>query len=46
MLGKIPMRRFGELGDLIGAGIFLCSDASRYVTGACLPVDGGTLASL
>jgi NAD(P)-dependent dehydrogenase (short-subunit alcohol dehydrogenase family) len=46
MLGKIPMRRFGELGDLIGASIFLCSDASRYVTGACLPVDGGTLASL
>lgn len=46
MLGKIPMRRFGELDDLIGASIFLCSDASRYVTGACLPIDGGTLASL
>ena len=46
MLGKIPMNRFGELDDLVGASIFLCSDASRYVTGACLPVDGGTLASL
>jgi NAD(P)-dependent dehydrogenase (short-subunit alcohol dehydrogenase family) len=46
MLGKIPMRRFGELDDLVGAGIFLCSDASRYVTGICLPVDGGTLATL
>lgn len=46
MLAKIPMRRFGALDDLVGASIFLCSDASRYVTGACLPVDGGTLASL
>jgi NAD(P)-dependent dehydrogenase (short-subunit alcohol dehydrogenase family) len=46
MLGKIPMRRFGELEDLIGASVFLCSDASRYVTGVCLPVDGGTLATL
>jgi NAD(P)-dependent dehydrogenase (short-subunit alcohol dehydrogenase family) len=46
MLGKIPMRRFGEFEDLVGASIFLCSDASRYVTGVCLPVDGGTLAAL
>jgi NAD(P)-dependent dehydrogenase (short-subunit alcohol dehydrogenase family) len=46
MLGKIPLQRFGELDDLIGASIFLCSDASRYVTGVCLPVDGGTLATL
>jgi NAD(P)-dependent dehydrogenase (short-subunit alcohol dehydrogenase family) len=46
MLGKIPMGRFGELEDLVGASIFLCSDASRYVTGVCLPVDGGTLAVL
>ena len=46
MLGKIPLQRFGELGDLVGASIFLCSDAARYVTGICLPVDGGTLAAL
>src|SRR5262245_44361104 len=46
MLGKIPMGRFGEFEDLIGASVFLCSDASRYVTGVCLPVDGGTLAAL
>ena len=46
MLGKIPLGRFGELEDLIGASVFLCSDASRYVTGVCLPVDGGTLAAL
>ena len=46
MLANIPMRRFGQLDDLIGASIFLCSDAASYVTGTCLPVDGGTLASL
>ncbi len=46
MLAKIPMRRFGELDDLVGASIFLCSDAARYITGICLPVDGGTLAAL
>jgi NAD(P)-dependent dehydrogenase (short-subunit alcohol dehydrogenase family) len=46
MLGKIPAQRFGELQDLVGAAIFLCSDAAHYITGVCLPVDGGTLASL
>jgi NAD(P)-dependent dehydrogenase (short-subunit alcohol dehydrogenase family) len=46
MLAKIPLQRFGDLHDLVGASIFLCSDASRYITGACLPVDGGTLAAL
>ena len=46
MLAKIPMQRFGELSDLTSAAIFLCSPASAYVTGVCLPVDGGTLASI
>lgn len=46
MLAKIPMRRFGALDDLIGTALYLCSDASAYVTGVCLPVDGGTLATL
>jgi NAD(P)-dependent dehydrogenase (short-subunit alcohol dehydrogenase family) len=46
MLANIPMQRFGELDDLVGASVFLCSDAARYITGICLPVDGGTLASL
>jgi NAD(P)-dependent dehydrogenase (short-subunit alcohol dehydrogenase family) len=46
MLEKIPLGRFGALEDLVGAAIFLVSDASRYVTGQCLPVDGGYLASI
>jgi NAD(P)-dependent dehydrogenase (short-subunit alcohol dehydrogenase family) len=46
MLGKIPMARFGKLDDLVGAAIFLVSDASAYVTGQCLAVDGGFLASI
>jgi NAD(P)-dependent dehydrogenase (short-subunit alcohol dehydrogenase family) len=46
MLAKIPAGRFGELDDLVGAAVFLCSDAARYITGTCLPVDGGTLAAL
>ena len=46
MLNKIPMHRFGKLDDLIGATVFLASDASAYVTGHCLTVDGGFLASI
>jgi NAD(P)-dependent dehydrogenase (short-subunit alcohol dehydrogenase family) len=46
MLGKVPLGRFGCLDDLVGAAIFLASDASAYITGQCLGVDGGTLASL
>ncbi len=46
MLAKIPMRRFGRLDDLLGAAVFLCSDASAYVTGQILYVDGGYLASI
>jgi NAD(P)-dependent dehydrogenase (short-subunit alcohol dehydrogenase family) len=46
MLGRIPLGRFGALDDLVGASVFLCSDASRYVTGVLLPVDGGTLAAV
>jgi NAD(P)-dependent dehydrogenase (short-subunit alcohol dehydrogenase family) len=38
---KTPMGRPGELHELDGAIVFLASDASTYVTGAVLPVDGG-----
>jgi NAD(P)-dependent dehydrogenase (short-subunit alcohol dehydrogenase family) len=40
------MGRFGLLDDLPGAAIFLCSPAAQYITGVCLPVDGGFLASI
>lgn len=46
MLPKIPMGRFGHFDDLLGATLFLASDASAYVTGQILYVDGGTLAAL
>lgn len=46
MLGRIPMSRFGELDDLAGAAQFLASDASAYMTGQCIAIDGGFLASI
>lgn len=46
MLERIPMGRFGQLDDLVGVAIFLSSPASAYVTGQCLFVDGGYMASL
>lgn len=46
MLGKIPQARFGEMADVQGAAVFLASDASTYVTGQCIAVDGGYLASI
>jgi NAD(P)-dependent dehydrogenase (short-subunit alcohol dehydrogenase family) len=43
-LNKIPLRRFGNEHDLKGAVAYLASDASDYVTGHVLVVDGGQTA--
>lgn len=42
---RTPMRRFGKLEELVGAAIFLSSEAASFVTGHVLAVDGGFLAS-
>jgi NAD(P)-dependent dehydrogenase (short-subunit alcohol dehydrogenase family) len=40
-----PMRRFGQLGELAGAAVFLASESASFVNGEVLAVDGGFLAS-
>jgi NAD(P)-dependent dehydrogenase (short-subunit alcohol dehydrogenase family) len=39
------MQRFGKLEELVGAAVYLASDAASFVTGHVLAVDGGFLAS-
>lgn len=41
IIDHTPMGRFGNPEDLIGTALWLCSDASRFVTGTVIPVDGG-----
>jgi NAD(P)-dependent dehydrogenase (short-subunit alcohol dehydrogenase family) len=45
MRSRTPMRRLGELAELVGPFLFLASDASSFVTGTVLTVDGGWSAS-
>jgi NAD(P)-dependent dehydrogenase (short-subunit alcohol dehydrogenase family) len=45
MRSRTPMRRLGELQELVGPFLFLASDASSFVTGTVLTVDGGWSAS-
>jgi NAD(P)-dependent dehydrogenase (short-subunit alcohol dehydrogenase family) len=44
IIDHTPMKRFGEPDDLVGTLIWLVSDASRFVTGIVVPVDGGFMA--
>ncbi len=42
---KLPMKRIGQPGDLVGPLVFLASEASSMITGLVLPVDGGAAAT-
>lgn len=44
LVRQIPMKRFGEASEMVGAIIYLSSKASTYTTGAIITVDGGYLA--
>jgi gluconate 5-dehydrogenase len=46
LIGRTPSRRWGEVDELVGAAVFLASDASRFVNGHILYVDGGVTATL
>jgi NAD(P)-dependent dehydrogenase (short-subunit alcohol dehydrogenase family) len=45
ILTRTPMRRFGDARELVGAAVLLASDGASFITGECLVVDGGYLAS-
>jgi NAD(P)-dependent dehydrogenase (short-subunit alcohol dehydrogenase family) len=45
ILTRTPMRRFGDPREVIGAAVLLSSDGASFITGHCLTVDGGYLAS-
>ena len=46
LIGRTPSRRWGDVEDLVGAAVFLASDASNFVNGHILYVDGGVTATL
>jgi gluconate 5-dehydrogenase len=46
LVNRTPSRRWGDVEDLAGAAVFLASDASKFVNGHILYVDGGVTATL
>lgn len=46
VLEPVPLKRFADAADMAGTAIYLASRAGAYVTGAVLPVDGGTATTL
>ena len=45
ILMRTPMGRFGQSHEVVGAAVLLASDAASFITGQCIAVDGGFLAS-
>lgn len=45
LLMRTPMRRFGKMEELVGLAVLLASDGASFLTGQCIAVDGGFLAS-
>jgi gluconate 5-dehydrogenase len=45
VINRIPLARVGGTGDLVGAAIFFCSEASSFITGQILGIDGGLTAT-
>lgn len=43
IMGRIPAKSVGDPMDVGMCAAFLCSDAARYISGSCIPVDGGAL---
>jgi len=41
MVKRLPLQRFGTLGDVAQLALFLASPRASYITGALIPVDGG-----
>jgi 2-deoxy-D-gluconate 3-dehydrogenase len=45
LIDRTPFRRLGRPGDVVGPVVFLASDASNFITGHTIPVDGGWLSA-